>query len=225
LRPSSWAAELATASCEIFETQYVGLEDALAVVLRRGVHAAGRHHEAGLRVPEARHDPAGTERVDPDRCLEIETGHDRGGEVEHVVELLGGLRPVGPLEVDDRGPDARRLAALAGLPVGETRDAPDLVLLGEARRQGESNLPGRAGHQDPAAHDLRHVSVLRLAPFRCSSSDAPGRSRIGRPRDNPPRAGRARAPLGSRRESGGMPGNVPTSAPVTRAPAAEERNG
>jgi hypothetical protein len=76
------------------------------------------------------------------------SGHDGRREVEHDAEVLGEITPVWIGEVDHPGLDARLLDAFARLRVAEARNAPDLVVGCQARRQRKCDLAGGAGDEN-----------------------------------------------------------------------------
>ena len=82
-------------------------------ILGRGVDAAGRHHQARPGLAEAAHHTAGALGVDAQRRIEIVARHDRGGEVQQVVEVVRQVAPVGLGQVDDARLDARLLDPFA----------------------------------------------------------------------------------------------------------------
>ena len=95
-----------------------------------------------------REQQSGALGVDGDGVVEVDARALERGEVHDVGEVVGHVGEVARREVAHPRGDAERVDPGAALVVGESGDAPHVVVGREMPRQRERDLPGGPGDED-----------------------------------------------------------------------------
>jgi hypothetical protein len=120
------------------------------------VHRGRRNHEHRLAVREAVHQQRGAFGVDPHRVVVVGLERLEDREVQHVIEALGEIGPVGVAEVDDARGASRGFDLVACVGIAEACDAPHLVVARELLHEREGDLARGPRHQKTFACEHGH---------------------------------------------------------------------